>query len=130
MGLSHCLFADHKVLTPGSSHVKHLGEPQFPPQRTRSPLLLPVSFPRLSNGECLIYGSFPVSPPQGLKKPLGKFDLFRPWGSGELRTERKEGMKKRGPEGEREGGREDVFSTPDSSRAGWDSQEEGRMGEQ
>lgn len=42
-------------------------------------------------------------------------------------------MQERGPEGGRQGrrkrGREDVFSTPDSSTPGQDSQEGKRMGE-
>lgn len=101
---------------------------------TQSPLLLPVIFPRLLPVERASYMVHSLlSPLRGLKKPLGKFDLFRPWGSGEPSTDRKEGMQERGPEGgrqgRRQGGREDVFSTPDSSTPGRDSQEGKRMGE-
>lgn len=51
---------------------------------------------------------------RGLKKPLGKFDPFRPRGSGEPSTERKERMKEKGAEGEGwEGGSSALWTAPD-----------------
>lgn len=44
---------------------------------TQSPLLLPVSFQIFLPGECLLYGLFTPVPLGALKKPLGKFKLFR-----------------------------------------------------